>query len=817
MAYLSLLGLQMLTLVSGTERCGGSLYIFWDRRCGQEEGTPPMWILSPEMPDPRKLRNLQEEEGCHAWATWATEQEAIAGVQSWTSFDPCCTSRAGTGFQARVVSFENDSIQVSGLCDTDGGMRLANRVFRIEGTTVTGRYWYSSQCSGEHCYYEVQVPEDFESHAQEPEHHLEEGGEPRGYQDEEDDDADDLLVTAHSISGFALLAVGILQTLLACGRLQKRKRRLPLQPGDAEVLSPRRRGSGSDWHRSVPQSAWCVTLEDLCQFRRLVMHAVETGKIRPHDRDMFDTSDLSIGPSVYTVNDQFIKPVTARAGNMSWALLKNPAGVSCDVFVTHCWAEGIYEFIDRVEHSWPRGARAAYVCFLSNPQNLDIAGLIASPRESPFALALQAAPIMLVLPNHSLSIYTRLWCCYEAFLAYSWRKTIRVAKRHHDGLWWCMLRLGGLYVAAAGATCLLPMRVDMAVIGELNTILSVAAGISYVLAAAFVQKGIFGALALALNALTGICLSTGLLGGYIAAVGLQREMFYSGQDLGRLLTWLCGLVITYCLEFDRIMASDASLRSKLLRKDFSGRLLDARCSSDSDRESILEELSQSGKAKEVEEAVKFLLQMNLMTPELQRTTALTGELGDVSLFKSSWVAVGVMLWVALPIQTLTTPGLTPLQQVPAAAMLVQGCLWLAFFPRLSAERKTFASVTLNFWELLGACILVVFLIEGSAHVDWYLIPGALIVSPFCLSLSIAGPSRIARIPTLGVPVVRFFLGQKHRHLCPERRSRQAKSSPEDVQDATVTVDICSEVPTSPRNTPRKPNSTATLGSKCSAT
>ena len=222
MAYLSLLGLQMLTLVSGTERCGGSLYIFWDRRCGQEEGTPPMWILSPELPDPRKLRNLQEEEGCHAWATWATEQEAIAGVHSWTSFDPCCTSRAGTGFQARVVSFENDSIQVSGLCDTDGGMRLANRVFRIEGTTVTGRYWYSSQCSGEHCYYEVQVPEDFESHAGEPEDHLEEGGEPRGYQDEEDDDADDLLVTAHLISGFALLAVGILQTLLACGRLQKR-------------------------------------------------------------------------------------------------------------------------------------------------------------------------------------------------------------------------------------------------------------------------------------------------------------------------------------------------------------------------------------------------------------------------------------------------------------------------------------------------------------------------------------------------------------------------------------------------------------------
>ena len=143
------------------------------------------------------------------------------------------------------------------------------------------------------------------------------------------------------------------------------------------------------------------------------------------------------------------------------------------------------------------------------------------------------------------------------------------------------------YVAAAGAMCFLPIRVDMAIIGQLHTILSVAAGdsfglistgalccdcalrldvhgmsiassagilyvpktqsaspqgIFYVLAAAFVQKGIFGTLTLTFNALTGICLSMGLLGGYIEAVGLQREMLYSGQDLGRLLSWLCGLV-----------------------------------------------------------------------------------------------------------------------------------------------------------------------------------------------------------------------------------------------------------------------------------
>ena len=44
----------------------------------------------------------------------------------------------------------------------------------------------------------------------------------------------------------------------------------------------------------------------------------------------------------------------------------------------------------RVRSFWwfPNPAAGAYVCFLSNPQNLDIGGLIASPQESPFAKCL---------------------------------------------------------------------------------------------------------------------------------------------------------------------------------------------------------------------------------------------------------------------------------------------------------------------------------------------------------------------------------------------------------------------------------------------
>ena len=88
----------------------------------------------------------------------------------------------------------------------------------------------------------------------------------------------------------------------------------------------------------------------------------------------------------------------------------HPQGLKCDLFITHGWAEGIFEFLDQVTSSWPYGAKAAYVCFLSNPQNLDIGGMIASPEESPFARALASATQVLAAPNHKLSIYTRAWC-----------------------------------------------------------------------------------------------------------------------------------------------------------------------------------------------------------------------------------------------------------------------------------------------------------------------------------------------------------------------------------------------------------------------
>ena len=80
--------------------------------------------------------------------------------------------------------------------------------------------------------------------------------------------------------------------------------------------------------------------------------------------------EASYGPSIYAVNEHYIKPVTAAAGKMSWALMMNPDGLDCDLFITHAWQEGVFEFTQKVLTSWPWRASHAWCCMLANPQNL---------------------------------------------------------------------------------------------------------------------------------------------------------------------------------------------------------------------------------------------------------------------------------------------------------------------------------------------------------------------------------------------------------------------------------------------------------------
>lgn len=82
-------------------------------------------------------------------------------------------------------------------------------------------------------------------------------------------------------------------------------------------------------HEAVPPDRWCVTCLDLKYLRREVQQAIWEGNIYP-PQDGSDDFDSQHGPSIYTVNEQHIKPVTHAAGKMSWALMRNPQGLDCD-------------------------------------------------------------------------------------------------------------------------------------------------------------------------------------------------------------------------------------------------------------------------------------------------------------------------------------------------------------------------------------------------------------------------------------------------------------------------------------------------------
>merc|ERR1719335_617572 len=98
---------------------------------------------------------------------------------------------------------------------------------------------------------------------------------------------------------------------------------------------------------------WCVTKEDLRFFEQEVRNLWKVGGI-PDDPNLpnMHHDDPKIGPSVYQVNEYYIKPKTESAGGMSWALMRNPEGLRCEAFAVHAWGGGIFEFIDKLWRVW---------------------------------------------------------------------------------------------------------------------------------------------------------------------------------------------------------------------------------------------------------------------------------------------------------------------------------------------------------------------------------------------------------------------------------------------------------------------------------
>ena len=131
-----------------------------------------------------------------------------------------------------------------------------------------------------------------------------------------------------------------------------------------------------DLHRAVPADRWCITRSEFQNFVKEVHRLWESGLIpcsEPNQTNSLHWNPLH-GPNLHDVNSHVVKPMTLKAGGASYALMKHPEGLECEVFVSHSWRGGIFHLRRGIQVAWPQlyQRRNLYCCLLSNPQNLDL-------------------------------------------------------------------------------------------------------------------------------------------------------------------------------------------------------------------------------------------------------------------------------------------------------------------------------------------------------------------------------------------------------------------------------------------------------------
>lgn len=380
------------------------------------------------------------------------------------------------------------------------------------------------------------------------------------------------------------------------------------------------------------------------------------GRIVPTEQDDFELKDDVIGPTVYTVTAQFIKPALAEAGAHSWALMLHPCGLPCDLFVTHAWQEGIFEFVDKVVDSWPREARNAYCCMLSNPQNGDVGAMLRTPTESPFAQALRAARVMLVVPNRKESIYCRLWCAYEAFLAYKMGKVIytalpRVPRLASRALVPLLFTPLGYFAGILHGWLLHPRSRDM-----IKTFI-VCFYVMHFTSGAAARFGTGRFLRL-------VSVIAACIGGMFLHWGIDFQL--SGEllsDQARAVhlmgTWVemcylssAWLSIFACLaEADRLWAMQADEQRKQLLHEFTGNLQHATCSMPGDARRIMGELEASGEVESTNSAVQILIHATMYTNNLRRAHEAGVRIDFAGHYRTSTVFVAWGVWLMFAVHT----------------------------------------------------------------------------------------------------------------------------------------------------------------------
>lgn len=495
-------------------------------------------------------------------------------------------------------------------------------------------------------------------------------------------------------------------------------------------------------HSEIDPECWCVTRRDLRELRRRVRLAVLERRIVPTEMDNFDPAENEVGPNFYTVVEQYLKLETAET-RASWALERHPGGLACDLFVTHAWAEGVYEFIDKVLGSWPWSARHAWICTLSMPQHLDISGLISSPSKSPFAKALERATDILVVPNRRSSIYTRLWCVYEAFLAQQQGKTLRTAVRTDRrgmaasvGAVFGMCGVGILWGWVASP--------DEATHDRLNAAVWFCLASSLLVGGAQVTRAIHWT------------------GAVLAGYNLMHPDIHKLHDIAYLVA----------AEIDGVRLAAYKEAAASLTHQLKGSVTSAKCSEYADEVAIWLEIGSD--ARRVDDAIDVLIRAKQSTPLWTHLTEAGCSVRDVGFTR--W-ALPVFILVSLMVHSYVVATVHPTEIYQHLPVLIVQGLWVINLHCLHIDRRAFSVL------MLEKCMMLYFLLHciqeiiGDGKIERearYAFESA--VTGSALLLSAVSPLVLLHVPVLGRCIVKCTLRHVRFHIrfaLPRCRKRTA--------------------------------------------
>ncbi|CAE7450215.1 unnamed protein product [Symbiodinium sp. CCMP2456] len=556
-----------------------------------------------------------------------------------------------------------------------------------------------------------------------------------------------------------------------------------------DISSSQRRTTwqARELHERVTPDRWCVTLSDLKFLKSSVESSIDSGAIKPpaNGSDVFSSEDRLYGPSIYTVTEQHIKPVTALAGKMSWALMRNPNGLDCDLFISHAWQEGIFEFMSKVLHSWPRFMRHAWCCMLANPQHLDIAAMLQSPRHSPFAIALEASKVVLAVPNRCCSIYTRLWCAYEAYLAEEQDKIILIARASNRyDICQSMVKMA----SAAIVGMLLGWAINF---GHATVTFNLVFLCIATVAAAWSMGTTRDCHRKWLH-LLGEALCWFLIFDWYTVHGQWEKTYaYLHQFTAiQQRLWLLLFAGAFCfLEVDRLNGLAALQESEQLGQGYRGSIVHATCTRQEDDEQIRREIGR--RVADVDYAIKVLLEAGMSSPAL-RSIACKG----VSIDQAANPQITLPLLVLVPLNLINVVATLfdifyldddhwERKSMGATSILVR-CLILCMLYRKTRDERCFTYLVIQKLSTVYLASLTPRLMvwELSANTTVAATPNGLmpvmsfqlLTYSFCFFFAVLGIRGTASLPGCGLCLLRMIMARSFRACCHVRHGMSCGSA-----------------------------------------